>query len=159
MSGAPSWQVLELRIPPPVVAALIAGAMWGISAAAPVIDVPGPARTAVAAILALAGGVFVTWAMISFLRARTTINPMKPEATSSLVRTGVYRISRNPMYVGLVFVLVGWAAYLASAWALLGPVAFVLYMNWFQIAPEERVLAALFGAEYSAYASTVRRWL
>jgi protein-S-isoprenylcysteine O-methyltransferase Ste14 len=159
MKPRPFSVALELKIPPPVAAALVAGAMWGISLAAPLIDAPGSIRNVAAAILALVGGCFLVAGMISFLIARTTINPTKPEATSSLVRTGVYRISRNPMYVGLVFVLVGWAAYLASAWALLGPVAFVLYMNRFQIAPEERVLAALFGAEYSAYASTVRRWL
>jgi protein-S-isoprenylcysteine O-methyltransferase Ste14 len=63
------------------------------------------------------------------------------------------------MYVGLLFVLAGWGVYLASAWSLIGPVAFVLYMNRFQIAPEERALSALFGAEYADYASKVRRWL
>ena len=155
----PFWQALELRIPPPVVAALIAGAMWGVSVVAPVIDVPGPVRTVVAAILALAGGVFAIWGLFAFHLARTTVNPMKPEATSSLVRSGVYRFSRNPMYVGLLSVLVGWAVYLASAWLLIGPVAFVLYMNRFQIAPEERALSALFGAEYADYTSKVRRWL
>ncbi|HSB48970.1 MAG TPA: isoprenylcysteine carboxylmethyltransferase family protein, partial [Burkholderiales bacterium] len=107
----------------------------------------------------LMGGIFVIAGTISFALARTTINPMKPETTSSLVRSGVYGISRNPMYVGLLFVLAGWAAYLASAWALLGLVAFVPYMNRFQIAPEERALSALFGTEYTAYASKVRRWL
>lgn len=155
----PSRHALELRIPPPVVAALVAGAMWGISLAAPLIDAPGSIRNVAAAILAVVGGSFVIAGMVSFALARTTINPLKPETTTYLVRSGVYGISRNPMYVGLLFALVGWAVYLASAWALVGPVAFVLYMNRFQIAPEERVLAALFGADYSVYASTVRRWL
>ena len=154
-----SWQTLELKIPPPVVAALIAGAMWGASFVPPLMDIPRSIRAAAAAILALAGGVFAVAGMISFVLARTTINPMLPESTSALVRSGVYRFSRNPMYVGVLFVLIGWAAYLASAWALLGPVAFVLYMNRFQIAPEERALSALFGPEYAAYASKVRRWL
>lgn len=63
------------------------------------------------------------------------------------------------MYAGLFFVLVAWAVFLSSAWALLGPVAFVLYINRFQIVPEERVLAALFGASYTAYTSHVRRWM
>jgi protein-S-isoprenylcysteine O-methyltransferase Ste14 len=113
----------------------------------------------VAAILALTGSLFLVAGMVSFALARTTINPLKPETTAYLVRSGVYRISRNPMYVGLLFALVGWAVYLASAWALLGPVAFVPYMNRFQIAPEEQVLSALFGTEYADYASKVRRWL
>lgn len=152
-------QALELKIPPPVFAALTAGAMWAISRVAPSIDVPGTVRIVAAAILALAGAVLVFGGMISFLLARTTINPLKPERTTHLVRSGVYRISRNPMYVGLLFVLVGWAVYLASAWALLGPAAFVPCMNRFQIAPEERALAALFGVKYADYASKVRRWL
>jgi protein-S-isoprenylcysteine O-methyltransferase Ste14 len=152
-------KALELRVPPPVAAALFAGAMWAISFAPPVLEVPGPIRIATAAILALAGGLFDIAGMASFALARTTINPMKPETTSSLVRSGVYGISRNPMYVGLLFILAGWAVYLASPWALLGPVAFVPYMNRFQIAPEERALSARFGAEYAAYASKVRRWL
>jgi protein-S-isoprenylcysteine O-methyltransferase Ste14 len=63
------------------------------------------------------------------------------------------------MYVGLLFVLVAWAIFLSTAWALLGPLAFVLYLNRFQIAPEERALSAMFGAGYSAYKSSVRRWL
>lgn len=152
-------KALELKIPPPVAAALFAGAMWAISFVPPVLDVPGSVRNPAAMILALAGIAFVVAGMVSFALARTTINPMKPETTSSLVRSGLYGISRNPMYVGLLFVLSGWAVYLASAWALLGPLAFVPYMNRFQIAPEERVLSALFGAEYAAYASKVRRWL
>ena len=98
-------------------------------------------------------------AIISFRHAGTTINPMKPETTSLLVCGGIYSVSRNPMTVGLVFVLVAWAVFLSSAWTWLGPPAFVLYINRFQIAPEERVLSALFPTGYSAYKSRVRRWL
>jgi protein-S-isoprenylcysteine O-methyltransferase Ste14 len=152
-------RALELRIPPPAVAALMAGAMWGISAFAALIAAPAFIRVVAAAIIALVGGVFSIAGIISFRLARTTINPMKPETTTSLVCSGIYRLTRNPMYVGLLFVLVAWAVFLSSAWALLGPLAFVLYMNRFQIAPEERVLSAMFGTEYSAYKSTVRRWL
>ena len=63
------------------------------------------------------------------------------------------------MYVGLLFILVSWAVFLSSAWALLGPLAFYLYIARFQIAPEERVLSELFGDEYLAYKARVRRWL
>ena len=63
------------------------------------------------------------------------------------------------MYVGLSCVLVAWAVFLSSAWALLGPVAFVLYIGRFQIGPEERALAKLFGSEYVDYQAKVRRWL
>ena len=150
---------LELKIPPPVVAALIAVAMWGISLIAPSLRIPTSTRVAMAIAIGLAGVGFSVAGVMSFRRARTTVNPMKPEAASSLVSSGIYRITRNPMYVGLSFVLVAWAAFLSSAWALLGPVAFVLFIDRFQIAPEERALSALFGGEYTAYRSRVRRWL
>ncbi|HEV8646728.1 MAG TPA: isoprenylcysteine carboxylmethyltransferase family protein [Burkholderiales bacterium] len=150
---------LELKIPPPAVAVLLAGAMWGISLVAPLLEVSAFIRVAAAATIALIGGGFSLAGVISFRRARTTVNPMKPETTSSLVCSGIYRLTRNPMYVGLLFVLVAWAVFLSSAWALLGPLAFVLYINRFQIAPEERVLSAMFGTRYSAYKSRVRRWL
>ena len=149
----------ELKIPPPVVAALLAVAMWGIAFVAPLVEVPTLLRVCVAIAIALAGGVFSLAGIMSFRRARTTVNPMKPEAATSLVSSGIYRITRNPMYVGLLFVLVAWAAFLSSAWSLLGPLAFLLYISHFQIRPEERVLSELFSAEYSAYKARVRRWL
>jgi protein-S-isoprenylcysteine O-methyltransferase Ste14 len=152
-------QALELKIPPPVVALLIAGVMWGIALIAPSIQVQGFVRLAVAAAISLAGGVISLAGAISIRRAGTTVNSMKPGTTSSLVCSGIYRVTRNPMYVGLLFVLVAWAIFLSSAWALLGPLAFVPYLNRFQIAPEERALAAMFGADYAAYKSKVRRWL
>lgn len=152
-------RTLELKIPPPVVALLVAGAMWGISRAAPLLDVPAFMRVAAAATIALAGVVCTLAGVISFRRARTTVNPMKPQTTSSLVCSGIYRVTRNPMYLGLGCGLVAWAVFLSSAWALLGPAAFVLYMNRFQIGPEEKALSALFGEAYSVYQSRVRRWL
>jgi protein-S-isoprenylcysteine O-methyltransferase Ste14 len=152
-------RALELKIPPPAVAALTAGAMWGISLVGPLLEVPASVRVAAAATIALAGAAFGLAGAISFRRARTTFNPTKPETTSSFVCTGIYGVSRNPMYLGLLFVLVAWAVFLSAAWALLGPLAFVLYMNRFQIAPEESVLSSMFGTGYAAYKSRVRRWL
>lgn len=150
---------LELRIPPPAVALLIACAMWGMSFVAPLLAAPASIRIAAAMTFALIGAAISLAGVISFRRARTTVNPMKPESTSALVRSGVYRLTRNPMYLGMLFVLIAWAVFLFSAWALLGPAVFVLYMDRFQIGPEERVLSAMFGAEYLAYMSRVRRWL
>ena len=152
-------QVLELKIPPPAALVVIAGAMWAVSLVGPSLGLRDPIRMVVAIAIALAGASIDLFSAVSFRRARTTVNPMKPERTSVLVTSGAYRFSRNPMYVGLLLVLVAWALFLNSAWALMGPAIFVLYMNRFQIAPEEKVLAATFGAAYSTYKSSVRRWL
>ena len=84
---------------------------------------------------------------------------MKPEGTSSLVTSGIYRFTRNPMYVGLLFVLIAWAVFLSTPWLVIGPFVFVLYMNRFQIEPEERVLFRLFGTAFATYKGAVRRWL
>jgi protein-S-isoprenylcysteine O-methyltransferase Ste14 len=150
---------LELRIPPPVVALLMAAIMWGISLAAPPVAMPAPLRVATAIAIALAGAVIAVAGVIALRRAKTTVSPLKPETTSSIVTSGVYGFTRNPMYVGLALALLAWAVFVSSAWALLALAGFVLYMNRFQIVPEERVLAAQFGASYSAYRARVRRWL
>lgn len=110
-----STQALELKVPPPVVAALMAGAMWGISLVTPLLQVPAFIRVVAAATIALAGGGFSLAGAISIRRAGTTVNSMKPESTCSLVCSGIYRVTRNPMYVGLLFVLVAWAIFLSTA--------------------------------------------
>ncbi len=152
-------QFLELKIPPPLVALVIGMAMWFAAGLGPILELPLAVRIAALLIIALAGGAIALAGDMAFKRAKTTINPLKPQNATALVTSGVYRYTRNPMYVGLALVVLGWAAFLGSAVALLGPVVFVAYITRFQITPEERVLSAKFGADFSAYTSRVRRWL
>jgi protein-S-isoprenylcysteine O-methyltransferase Ste14 len=149
---------LELKIPPPIVAIVVAALMW-VASRAPALRFEVPARRMVAASLAVLGVAVAIAGVVSFRRAQTTVNPLKPESTSSLVVSGVYRFSRNPMYVGILLVLLGWAILLSNVLALAIVPAFVLYMNRFQIGPEETVLARMFGGEYVTYRSRVRRWI
>lgn len=151
--------ILEAKVPPPAVMVVAAVSMWGISLFAPQLGMPSSIRLAASLSIVVVGGFLIVPGVLLFRRARTTVNPTKPEKASSLVDTGIYRFTRNPMYLGLSFILVAWAVFLASAWALLGIAGFVLYMNRFQIAPEERALSALFGSEYASYKASVRRWL
>ena len=116
-------------------------------------------RQFLAVTLAIAGVTFDLLGLWAFRRARTTINPMKPGKASALVTGGVYQVTRNPMYVGLALLLAAWAVHLSRLWPLIGPALFVLYMNRFQIGPEERVMRGKFGDAYAAYAARVRRWL
>lgn len=150
---------LDKKIPPPVVAALIAAAMWGASALGPPLGLSSGTGHAAAAVLVAAGMAFDLLGLFAFRRARTTINPLKPERTSALVTGGVYRITRNPMYVGLSLLLLAWAVYLGALSPFAGPILFALYVTRFQIQPEEQVLKTIFGEEYAIYASRVRRWL
>jgi protein-S-isoprenylcysteine O-methyltransferase Ste14 len=150
---------LELKIPPPLLALALALAMWLTSLLYESMQIPLAARLGIALALVAIGQTSSISGMLSFRRARTTVNPFRPQAASSLVTTGIYRYTRNPMYVGLLLTLLGWAAFLASLHALPWLVVFVLYMNRFQIAPEERVLSSLFGDAYAEYRARVRRWL
>ena len=150
---------LELKIPPPVVALFFALCIWLASSLVAPLELPFVLRVGAALTLAGVGLVISTAAIVSFRRARTTINPTEPTATSALVSDGIYRMTRNPMYLGLLLDLLGWAAFVANPLALLFVPAFVLYMNRFQIDPEERALSALFGCAYGAYQQRVRRWL
>lgn len=150
---------LELKVPPPIVAILIGVAMWFASRSGPALDLPLFVRIVAFAAISLVGGATALAGNLAFRRAQTTVNPFRPQNTSALVVSGVYRFTRNPMYLGLLLVVVGWTAFLCSAVALLGPIAFVAYITRFQILPEERTLLAKFGADYSAYLARVRRWL
>ena len=150
---------LETRIPPAVVALAAAAVMWGIAALTDGIDATHGVRLASAIAIAALAAFFCIAGVVSFRRAKTTVNPLQPGNASSLVDSGIYRITRNPMYLGFALFLVAWAAYLASPAALLGVAAFVLYIDRFQIQPEERALAVLFGEAFDRYRSTVRKWI
>lgn len=149
---------LEHRIPPPAIALVLGALMWAVSGHGPALGVPPGARAPLAIVIALVGLAFDLLGLHAFRRSRTTINPLRPDSASALVTGGIYRFTRNPMYVGLALLLLAWVAYLDTAWTLLGPVLFVVWITRFQIVPEERVLRARF-AEFDVYAAHVRRWL
>lgn len=149
---------LELRIPPVALVVIFAAAMAALAYAAPA-EILVPGKLLVAVVLVLAGALVSLAGVVAFRRQKTTVNPFTPEQSSSLVGAGIYRFSRNPMYLGFFLALLGWCFYLANwASALLLPV-FVAYMNKFQIQPEERALSERFGPEFVAYSRSVRRWL
>jgi len=125
----------------------------------PILQLPTLVRVFGAAVLVTIGAAVAIGGVMSFRRARTTVNPLKPETSAALVSTGVYSFTRNPMYLGMALALLAWAVYLSSIWSLLGPLLFALYITRFQIVPEERVLDRLFGASFAAYKARVRRWL
>ena len=150
---------LEHQIPPVVVMLLCMAAMAGIARLAPTLSRPFSGRLFAAAGLAALGAALGAAGVLAFRAQRTTVNPHRPAAISAMVVGGIYRRTRNPMYLGLLLMLLGWAAYLAHPLACAVPPVFVLYMNRFQILPEERALQAKFGPAFDAYAQAVRRWI
>ena len=152
-------QVLELKIPPVAFGVLVATLMWLASWRVPAFGFEFPLRGLLSVSVAVAGAIVSGLGIVSFRQARTTVNPMKPDAASSLVVSGVYRLTRTPMYLGFLLILLGWAIFLSNVLAFLFLPAFVFYMNRFQIEPEEKALRSLFGPQFAAYITRVRRWL
>lgn len=150
--------ILELRIPPLLVTIIFTGLMWSLAMLTPSLTFDMPGRVILALVLAIAGITVILAGVVAFRKASTTVNPIQPETSSSLVTFGVYRISRNPMYLGFLLVLLGWAAFLSNLFSFLGVLLFVMYMNQFQIRPEERKLRDKFGEEFAIYAQSTRRW-
>ncbi len=150
---------LELKIPPVIVGFAFAGAMFGATRIAPGLAFVLPARLAFTLGLVALGLTVSAAGVIAFRTKGTTVNPLTPGASSTVVRAGVYRASRNPMYLGFLLVLVGWALHLSNAAAFLLLPAFVAFMTRFQIKPEERALLAKFGPEFAQYTAHVRRWI
>lgn len=152
-------KVLELKVPPVALVVIAAAGMWGasrISATSPV-AIPGAGWLSLC--VAMAGIFMALLGVREFRSAGTTVDPRAPGQTANLVVGGVYRYSRNPMYVGLLLVLLGWGIFLRDVLALLFLPAFVIYMTRFQILPEERFMREKFGESYSKYLTTVRRWV
>ncbi len=151
--------MLNLKIPPLAVVLVLGALMWLMARALPEYGLDLPYRNLMAGIAAAAGFIVAAWGVAAFRRAGTTVNPMKPESSSSLVSSGIYSFTRNPMYLGFLLALLAWALYLSHPAAFLVLPLYVWYMNRFQIEPEERALASLFGERFTSYASRVRRWL
>jgi len=152
-------RVLELKVPPPIVVLVTAVLMWLVSLSLPLFAFVFPARDALGIGLVAAGFSIGILGVVTFRRAKTTVNPTKPQSSSSLVSWGVYRVTRNPMYLGGLLMLIGWAIFLSKPIAFLFLPGYILYINLFQIVPEERVLTTLFGPDFIAYKSRARRWL
>ena len=153
-----SMQWLETRIPPPLAGLVFAVLMLWVAWAIPSFD-HAAMRVILPAILGVAGLGVIASAIIEFRRASTTVDPRHPSKASTLVQTGIFSRSRNPMYVGLTLILTGWAFYLANLLALILAALFAVYLNRFQIIPEERALQERFGAAYAEYRGRVRRWI
>ena len=150
---------LENRVPPPLIGILFGVLMQRLSTLSSGIEWSDTLRVLIASVIVSLGGLFCLIGVLAFRRAKTTVNPLKPDDATSLVTSGIYQVSRNPMYVGFALFLVAFGVYLSAPLSFVGVIGFILYMNQFQIKPEERAMEEVFGEEFVIYKSKVRRWL
>ena len=150
---------LELKVHPPIVFLIALSLIYWLSPNALHVDLPQRLQTIfIFSIFLLAIGLALSAIFVIF-KAQTTIHPHKPQESSRLVTWGVYRFSRNPMYLALSLILLAITVYFSNIFGLIITAVFVLYITEFQIKPEEVVLTELFGDEYKEYCSRVRRWV
>ena len=140
---------IDNKIPPPIIAAICAAFAWHISQLTPELTLLWEPRVVIA----------IAVSLLAFRRADTTINPLSPEKANTVVQAGIYRLTRNPMYLGLALILFGFCIYLGNPLSILAVIAFIAYITRFQIIPEERALTEKFGQSYTQYRNSVRRWV
>ena len=150
---------LETRVPPPVVMVLLGVAAYGAAGLLPSLTIKSPLLAPIALVLLCAGLALNVLPKVAFKRAGTTVNPIRPELATSLVTTGVYRHTRNPMYLGHAVMLLAFAFYLANPVALAAVPVFLVFITRFQIRPEERILSMRFPGAYTQLCRQVPRWL
>ena len=150
---------MQLLIPPPLVLALIGAAMWAVDRLLPLTRITSALLQPLSMALLAVGLLLMLSAAASLVLSRTTINPLRPDNASRLITSGVFTVSRNPIYLGDLLLLAAWAVWLGNAINAVWLGAFVWYIQRFQIEPEERALTRLFGERYRAYCANVRRWL
>lgn len=150
---------LELKLPPVAVFLVFGALMWALAEMMPQASLRVPGAAIITAILAVSGAATAVMGILAFRRHETTVHPIHPDRASTIVSEGVYRYTRNPMYLGLALFLLAWAAWLGNLVSLALVPAFVGYMTRFQVQPEERALLAKFGSAFSDYMQTVRRWI
>lgn len=150
---------LDLKLPPLLLLALAAAGMWAVAWLWPAPPFPLPWAAGWALLLVSLGMGVALSGVLAFRQHRTTVNPLRPQDSSAVVQDGIYRYSRNPMYLGMALALLALAVWLRHPLAWLCLPAFILWIDRWQIRPEERALQARFGADYQAYCARVRRWL
>lgn len=150
---------MRFILPPPVVGLLVGAAMWLLNRQLDWLSFAFPYQTHIAAVSVILGLVIDLNAVRGFFKAKTTLSPFRPGRTERLVTGGLYRFSRNPMYLGLLLILAGWGIWLGNPANIVLLAVYVAVITQFQIRPEEAALHRKFGQPYAAYCARVRRWL
>lgn len=149
--------MMNNKIPPPIVTLICALIIYFSSLFFP--SYTFPLFNALSILILGSGLLLIFFAVKSFKKAQTTINPLQPDLASLLVTEGVFKYSRNPMYLGMLFILI----FISLRFNLIGgslvALGFVIYITKYQIVPEEIAMVKLFNDKFIAYKSRVRRWL
>ena len=148
---------IKTKIPPPLVTLAFGFLINYTKNIFPKIEVSN--KAIFGSFIIIIGLIIILSAIILFKKYRTTISPTNPSNATKLITSGIYKFTRNPMYLGLLFVLFGISIILNPIGGLLLIPLFILYLNFFQIIPEENAMVDLFKDEFFEYKKNVRKWI
>ena len=147
----------KLKIPPPILVIILITSIYFSSDKLDLISIPY--RTLFSIVILSIGILVIINPVVKFIKSKTTVNPVEFKNVEKLVTSGIYKYSRNPMYLGMIMIIISTTVYYLNFYSLLTPFIFYFWVNRFQIKREEVFLEEKFGQEYLSYKTKTRRWI
>ena len=147
----------KLKIPPPILVIILITSIYFSSDKLDLISIPY--RTLFSIVILSIGILVIINPVVKFIKSKTTVNPVEFKNVEKLVTSGIYKYSRNPMYLGMIMIIISTTVYYLNFYSLLTPFIFYFWINRFQIKREEVFLEEKFGQEYLSYKTKTRRWI
>ena len=148
---------MKTKIPPPIIALVMIGLIYLSSLL--IVPTTFNYQNSLSILVLIMGLACVLPSFRLFARYETTISPLTPSDTAALVTEGMYRYSRNPMYLGLLLLTIASTIWFGAWLGIIINIVFIFLINFLQIIPEEEALLTIFGEEYEEYKKNVRRWI
>ena len=148
---------METKIPPPIVTLIFGLAIYLSRTIFPEIEIQYSSFFGI--FLLLLGFFILISAVKLFRNDKTTVNPLSPEQATKLVTNGIFKLSRNPMYLGMAVILASVAVFFNIIGGIISMALFCLYITKFQIIPEEKAMKELFAQDFEQYMQATRRWI
>ena len=146
-----------IKIPPPLIVLVLIVSIYFSSKKIDLINIPLQLEIS---IFVLSAGILIfVNPVLQFIKSKTTVNPIQFEDVNKLVTSGIFKYSRNPMYLGMLMIVLSTSIFYLNIYSILTPLLFMLWINKFQIKREEEFLIEKFGDEYLSYKKKTRRWI
>tara|TARA_B100000035_G_scaffold308228_1_gene312567 strand:+ start:657 stop:1100 length:444 start_codon:yes stop_codon:yes gene_type:complete len=146
-----------LKIPPPLLVLILVVSNYFSSKKIDLILIPN--QNLISFIIFLIGVIILINPIIKFIKSKTTIDPINFKKVNKLIISGIYKYSRNPMYLGLLMIVISNTIFFLNIFSIITPILFYFWINNFQIKREEIFLTEKFGKEYLLYMNKTRRWI
>ena len=146
-----------IKIPPPILALILVSSNYFLSKEIDPIHLPN--QDLISIIILLIGLLILINPIFKFIKSKTTIDPIKFKKVNKLITSGIYKYSRNPMYLGLLMIVISTSIFYLNIFSIITPILFICWINRFQIKREEIFLTEKFGKEYLSYKTKTRRWI